>query len=141
MLKRLAVAAVLVAMSLPGHAADDVAKVERLGMQAYAAMLCWPDDATDEISQKHHDYFKRRTGELMAIMDAAPPDQQKKMVDKLHIGLNGAYIYRRESVDFRQGFMLANVAALISMLRKDMPSNKRQDFETKTICSTLDLDN
>ena len=140
MLKRFAVAAVLMAMSLPGHAADDVATVERLGMQAYAALLCWPADANETVSLKHHEYFKRKTAALMSIMDAAPAEQQQKMADKLYIGFYGAYTYRRESIAFRQGFMLANTASLVSRLREDHPGNKRQEFETKTLCSTLDLD-
>lgn len=140
MLKKLAVAAVLLATSLPGIAADDVAKVERLSQQAYASLLCWPEKADEAVSLKHHEYFKRKTAEFISIMDAAPADVQQRMADKLYIGFYGAFIYRREPIAFRQGFILADAAALVGRMRDEQPSNKRQEYETKALCATLDLD-
>lgn len=139
MLKKLAVTAVLVAMSLPGYANDDIAKVERLGAQAYAALVCWPDDSTADVNRQHNAHFKRRVDEIIAITDRVPEEQRKIMFGKLYPGLHSLYYFQDESGDFRKGYALASMAEMLKALRVKGPNqNPRSTFD-QAICSVFDV--
>jgi hypothetical protein len=118
---------------------DDIAKVERLGNQAYAALVCWPDNSTAAVNNLHNEYFKRRVGEIIAITDAAPEPDRKLMFGKIYPGLHNLAYFQDEHVEFRKGYALASMVDMLKALRVKGPNQNPPSAMDQALCAVFDV--
>jgi len=120
---------------------DDIAKVERLGAQAYAALVCWPDNAPASVNKLYNESFKRRVGEIIAITDSAPEPDRKLMFGKINPGMHSLYYFQDETADFRSGYALASMVELLRALRVKGPNQNPLSASDQAMCAVFDVTN
>lgn len=118
---------------------DDITKVERLGAQAYAALVCWPDNSPAAVNKLHNESFKRRVGEIISITDKAPEPDRKIMFGKIHPGLHSLYYFQGETSDFRKGYALASMVEMLKALQVKGPNQNPLSASDQAMCAVFDV--
>lgn len=133
---------VLLSLAIASNTAaanDDIAKVERLGAQAYAALVCWPDNSPAAVNKLHNESFKRRVGEIIAITDKAPEPDRKIMFSKIYPSFHSLYYFQDETADFRAGYALASTVEMLKALRVKGPNQNPLSAVDQAMCAVFDV--